>query len=103
MKELEKSLDSYNTNLQAVGEFVNKDIAANIVSNTKMIQSIKDGSENIAKRLEEEKQSIDQLALNYKASNDLLKKIVEKDDVNEEYIFDILDKWAESRKIKIKK
>ena len=68
-----------------------------------MIQSIKDGSENITKRLEEEKKSIDELSMNYKASNDLLKKIVEKEDVNEEYIFDILDRWAESRRVKIKK
>ena len=31
------------------------------------------------------------------------KVVVEKEDVNEEYIFDILDKWAESRNLKIKK
>lgn len=103
LKELERSLDSYNTNLQAVSDFVNKDIAENIVSNTKMIQSIKDGSENIAKRIEEEKGSIDELMESYKTSNDLLKKIVEKEDVNEEYIFDILDRWAETRNVKIKK
>lgn len=103
LKELERSLDSYNTNLQAVGDFVNKDIAENIVSNTKMIQSIKDGSENITKRLEDEKKSIDELMVSYKTSNDLLKKIVENNDVNEEYIFDILDKWAETRNLKIKK
>ena len=103
LKELERSLEAYNTNLQAVGDFVNKDVAENIISNTKMIQSIKDGSESIAKRLEEEKRSIDELSVNYKASNELLKKIVENEDVNEEYIFDLLDKWAESRKVKIKK
>ena len=103
LKELERSLDSYNTNLQAVGDFVNNDIAENIMTNTKMIQSIKDGSENISKRLEEEKRSIDELMVSYKTSNDLLKKVVENEDVNEEYIFDILDKWAESRNVKIKK
>ena len=103
LKELEKSLDSYNSNLQAVSDFVNKDVAENIVANTKTIQSIKDGSENIVKRLEEEKRSIDELSSTYKASNDLLRKIVENQDVNEEYIFDIIDKWAESRNLKIKK
>lgn len=103
IKELEKSLDAYNANLQSVGDFINKDVAENIVSNTRAIQSIKDGNENIAKRLEEEKQSIDTLAETYTASNELLKKIVEKQDVNEEYIFDILDRWAESRKVKTKK
>lgn len=103
LKELEKSLDNYNTNLQAVGDFVNKDIAENIVQNTKMIQSIKDGSENIAIKLDEEKKSVADLINSYKASNDLLKKIVENNDVNEEYIFDILDKWAESRNVRMKK
>lgn len=103
IKELEKSLDNYNANLEQVAEFVNKDVAENIVSNTKAIQSIKDGNENIAKRLEEEKKSIDVLAETYSSSNELLKKIVEKQDVNEEYIFEILDRWAESRQVKTKK
>lgn len=103
LKELEKSLDNYNSNLQAVGDFINKDIAENLVENSKMIQSIKNGSENIAKKLEEEKKSIDELTINYMTSNNLLKTIIEKEDVNEEYIFDILDKWADSRKVKIKK
>ena len=44
-----------------------------------------------------------ELVETYKSSNELLKKIVEKQDVNEAYIFDILDKWAEERKVKIKK
>ena len=103
LKELEKSLDSYNTNLQAVGNFINKDIAENIVSNTKMIQSIKDGSDNIMNRLKEEQKDIDSLITSYKTSNELLKKIAEGNDVNEEYIFDIIDKWAESRNVKVKK
>ena len=29
-------------------------------------------------------------------------KILEKNDVNEEYIFDIMDKWAEERRVKTK-
>ena len=103
LKELEKSLEVYNANLGQVADFINRDVAENIVSNTKAIQSIKDGNENIARRLEEEKKSIDNLAESYNSSNELLKKIVEKQDVNEEYIFDILDRWAESRKVKTKK
>ncbi len=103
LKDLEKSLENYNNNLQQVGDFINKEVAQNIVENTKSIQSIKDSNENIAKCLADEKKSIDNLAENYKASNDLLRKIVEKEDVNEEYIFDLLDKWAESRKVKTKK
>ena len=47
--------------------------------------------------------SIDDLVLTYASSNELLKKIAQKQDVNEEYIFDILDRWAEDRKVKHKK
>ena len=36
------------------------------------------------------------------AAGEGLKKILEKNDVNEEYIFDIMDKWAEERRVKTK-
>ena len=39
----------------------------------------------------------------YKATNAFLRKIVENNDVNESYLFDVLDKWAQDRKVKIKK
>lgn len=103
LKDLEKSLDQYNANLENVSDFINKQVAENVIESSKSIQSIKDGNENIAKRLEEEKKSIDDLAGEYKASNELLRKIVESQDVNEEYIFDIIDRWAESRKVKTKR
>ena len=103
LKDLKKSLDQYNANLQNVNDFINKDVAENIVENSKAIQEIKSGSDNIAKRLEEETASVEKLTEVYTSSNALLKKIVEKNDVNEEYIFDILDKWAEDRKVKMKK
>lgn len=103
LKDLEKSLDQYNANLQNVSDFINKQVAENIIENTRSMQSVKDGNENIAKRLEEEKKSVDDLVGEYKSSNELLRKIVENQDVNEEYIFDIIDRWAESRKVKTKR
>ena len=102
LKDLKNSLDKYNSNLQSVSEFINKDVAENIVENTKVIQEIRGGNANVIKHLEDEKTSIDALAESYSKSTQLLKKIVEKNDVNEEYIFDILDKWAEERKVKTK-
>ena len=103
LKDLKKSLDSYNANLESVGEFINKDVAENIVANSTAIKEIQSGNNNIAKCLQEEKQSIEELTNEYKASNALLKKLVETNDVNEEYIFEVLDKWAQDRKVKIKK
>lgn len=102
LKDLKNSLDKYNANLQSVNEFINKDVAENIVENTKTIQEIKSGSSNVVAHLAEEKLSIEELSKNYQQSNELLKKILEKNDVNEEYIFDIMDKWAEDRRVKTK-
>ena len=102
LKDLKNSLDKYNANLQSVSEFINKDVAENIVENTKTIQEIKSGNTNVVTHLMEEKSSIEELSENYRATNALLKKILEKNDVNEEYIFDIMDKWAEDRRVKTK-
>ena len=102
LKDLKNSLDKYNANLQSVSEFINKDVAENIVENTKTIQEIKSGNTNVVTHLMEEKSSIEELSENYRATNALLKKILEKNDVNEEYIFDIMDKWAEERRVKSK-
>ncbi len=102
LKDLKNSLDKYNSNLQQVSEFINKDVAENIVENTKTIQEIKSGNSSVVAHLNEEKSSIEALTENYKTTNELLKKILEKNDVNEEYIFDIIDKWAEDRRVKTK-
>ena len=51
-------ISKYNRGEYLKLEPVNKDIAENIVQNTKMIQSIKDGSENIAIKLDEERAGI---------------------------------------------
>lgn len=103
LKELEKSMDAYNSNLSQVSEFINKEVAENLVQNSKSIQTVKDRSEEFSKQLQEEKRSIEALTESFNSSTELLKKIVEKEDVNEQYIFDILDRWAESRKVKTKK
>lgn len=103
LKDLEKSLDQYNANLQTVGDFINKQVAQSIADSNKTLQSIKDGSENVSKKLEEEKKSVAELLQEYKCSNELLKKVVEKNDVNQSYIFDILDEWAKERRVKVKK
>ena len=102
LKDLKNSLDKYNANLQSVSEFINKDVADNLKENTKTIQEIKAGSSSVVSHLSDEKTSIDELVKNYQESNELLKKILEKNDVNEEYIFDIMDKWAEERRVKTK-
>lgn len=103
IKQLEKNLENYNIGVQKVSEYINSDVADVLKTSSEKIGSIHDKSTSIFDAILEEKSSIDKLVNSYESSNKLLKKIVEGNDVNEQYIFEILDKWAEDRKLKIKK
>lgn len=103
IKELQKNLEQYNVGVQKVNDYINKDVADALKNNNQKINEILYKNDNVFESIVEEKSSIDKLAESYQQSNTLLKKIVENNDVNEQYIFDILDKWAEDRKVKIKK
>ena len=103
VKELEDKIESYNTNIQKVSEFINKDIGNALKDTNEKIEYIRDKNESVLENLLSEKSSLEELLKYYQASNQILKTIVEKEDVNEEYVFDLLDKWANSRKLKIKK
>lgn len=103
IKQLEKNLETYNVGVQKVSEYINKDVADVLKNSSEKIENIQDKSSNILEAIIEEKGSIEKLIETYQTSNNLIKKVVENSDVNEEYIFEILDKWAEDRKVKIKK
>ncbi|MEG2413121.1 MAG: hypothetical protein RR993_02580 [Clostridia bacterium] len=103
LKELQKNLEGYNDSVQKVSEFINKNVADSLSQNYTKLDDIKKGSDDIAKRLLDENSDIEKLAQAYTASNEILRQLVEKQDVNEAYIFDILDKWAEERKVKTRK
>lgn len=103
VKELQKTLDSYNANVTKLSEFINKDVADALIQNNKKLDAIKSVNDGLAKRMESENSNMEKLLMTFKSSNEMLKRITEREDVNEAYIFDILDRWAESRKVKIKK
>lgn len=103
IKELQKSLDSYNLNVQKISDYINKDIAQTLSKNSDELEKIKNENEKMSKRLEDQNGNIDQLLEEFKSSNALLNKVVESQDVNEAYLFDALDRWAESRNVKIRK
>lgn len=103
LKQLEKNLETYNTSVQKVSEYINHDVADSLSNNNEKISQIQDTNNNIFKAIVEEKESIDKLLVSYNESNQLIKKVVEGNDINEAYIFEILDKWADSRKVKTKK
>lgn len=103
IKQLQKSLDSYNVGVQKINEYINKDIAETLKNNNDKVMQIQDKTYNIFENLISEKQEINKLIDTYSQSNELLKKIVENNTVNQEYIYEILDKWAEDRSVKTKK
>lgn len=102
IKDLQKSLESYNNNVQKVSEFINVDVAEKLKENSDKIQQIKNDNNNIKELIENQTKDISTLIEYYKSTTDLIKTSVSKEGVNEEYLFEILDKWAISRKVKVK-
>lgn len=103
IKQLEKNLETYNVGVEKINNYINKDVAETLKTSSAKIAQIQDKNNSIFETILEEKNSIEKLVESYTQSNKLLKKIVETSDVNQEYIFEILDKWAEERKVKTKK
>ena len=103
VKELQKSLDSYKNSVEKVSDFINKDIALALSDNTKKIEQLRQDNAEVIEKLNAENTSIEKLIQTYQATNKMLINSVQNNDVNEEYIFEILDKWANLRKLKIKK
>ena len=103
LKELQTALGQYNTDVKKIGEFINKDIADTLMGSKESLDTIKNGLEDVVKVYSGDNTTMEKLLENSVASEALLRKIVEEKDVNEAYIYDILDKWAEDRKVKTKK
>lgn len=103
IKGLERKLEQYNVGVEKVSEYINTDVVETLKNNSDTITQIRDKNNSIFEAINEERGSIDKLVESYNNSSKLLKKVVESNDVNEEYIYEILDKWAESRKVKTKK
>ncbi|MBR3684976.1 MAG: hypothetical protein IKL86_01730 [Clostridia bacterium] len=103
VKELQRTLENYDDNVRRMNEFINKDVAEKVADSNQKINAVKSGSEAMLTRISQEKTSIEELTQTYRETNKLLRQIIEKDDVNEAYLYDILDNWAKDRKVKIKK
>ena len=103
VKDLERTLENYDDNVRKMNDFINKDVAEKVADSNAKINAVKSGSEAMLNRISQEKTSIEELTSTYRETNKLLRQIIEKDDVNEAYLYDILDKWAQERKVKIKK
>ena len=103
LKELQKSLDGYNTNVEKISDFINRDIAAVLKENAEKIEVIRKENEELSKAVAQQSKDIGSLTAMFTETTALLKKVVEGSSVNEQYLFDAFDKWAAERKVKIKK
>ena len=103
LKELQKSLDGYNTNVEKISDFINRDIASVLKENAEKIEEIRKENEALSKVVSEQSKDIASLTAMFSETTALLKKVVEGSTVNEQYLFDAFDKWAAERKVKIKK
>ncbi|MCH5350525.1 MAG: hypothetical protein J1F39_00960 [Clostridiales bacterium] len=103
LKGLQKSLDGYNANVEKISDFINKDIGSVLKQNAEKIESIRKENEELSKLVARQSDDIATLTAMFSETTGLLKKIVEGSTVNEQYLFDVLDKWAADRKVKIKK
>lgn len=103
LKELQKSLDGYNSNVEKISDFINKDIASVLKQNAEKIESIRKENEELSAAVSEQSKDIAALTAMFGETTSLLKKVVEGSTVNEQYLFDAFDKWAADRKVKIRK
>ena len=103
IKSLSDSLRRYTENVEKIGDFVDKSVAKAIGESNLRLKEILESEAALAKELAEEKKSTEELLNEYRESNKLLRRAVEGNDVNTEYVYEILDKWALDRKVKTKK
>jgi DNA-binding transcriptional MerR regulator len=103
LKELERALEGYNQNVQRVSEFINKDVAEKLSSGEKRLAAMQQTVEGFAKSQDAAGGKLERLIDDYAATTAFLKKATEKGDVNEAYLFEILDRWADDRRVKIKR
>ena len=103
VKDLEKMLEAYNDNVGRISDFVNNSVAGNIAQSNRTLQDIKSANDQLVKELAGERKSVESLAAASRETSRFLQKVVEQNDVNEAYIYEILDKWAASRKVRTRK
>ena len=99
LKELERTVANYQAGVAKISEFINRDVASSMQENNDKLNAIKDRVEEIRSDLKEGNQGVEELVESFRSTSELLRRVTENEKVNEEYIYDILDKWAAERGI----
>lgn len=100
VKSLGDSLEKYSENVLKISEFVDTSVAGTMKENNKKLSEVIAANGEILKELTGEKKALEALIAEYRESNRLLKSAVENNDVNLNYVYEIMDNWAEDRKIR---
>ena len=103
VKDLQRSLENYNNTVQKVSDFINKDVGEALTSGNSKLDAIRSQNEVIAKELGRKDQAVAELTEEYKLNNRLLTKLVEQNDVDRAYLYELLDAWADERGVKRKR
>lgn len=103
IKSLSDSLGRYTENVEKIGDFVDKSVAGAINDGNSRLKEILESEGRLMRELAAERKSVEELLAEYRETNKFLRLAVENGDVNTEYIYEILDKWALERKVKTKK
>ncbi len=77
IKELQRTLDNYDANVQRVGDFINKDIAEALTQNYNRLESIRTSNDALSKRIKEERSDIENLLAAFMTTNAFLKQAIE--------------------------
>ena len=102
VKDLQRSLENYNHTVQRVSDFINKDVGEALSDSNSKLDAIRSQNEVLAKELGRNEQSVAELTEEYRLNNQLLTRLVEQNDVDRAYLYELLDGWAESRGVKRK-
>ena len=103
LKELERTVANYQAGVTKVSEYITRDVVSSLQENNDKLNSIKDGMEELRSGLRDGNQGMATLVESFVSTSDLLRKVTEGEQVNEAYIYDILDRWAADRGVKRKK
>lgn len=102
LKDLQKSLDRYNVNIEKISEFINRDIASVMKDNADKVEAVRKENEELKLLVSKQNEDIAALTEMFSTTTSLLRSTVEGNTVNEQYLFDVLDKWAADRKVRTK-
>jgi len=103
LNQLTTALDKYNEEVKKVAGFINTDVGGIIEESHASLMSMKGGVDDLIKKRSDENETLQTLIDSFKATENYLKQITESRDVNEAYMYEVLDKWAMNRGVKGRK